>query len=236
MSHDMALPYSDEQNKTPDKHCLIVPLDVAYDSCRDSVKRQGITDKDLFSFDEFNTVLEKNNIVIIVRFEKAWSKARKEGQYPVNSSNEIKSLADSLDVSNLSIVNDKTDGEIIKGKTGFIRCLDSGSSSATDERSEGLSMTIEADSKRKWSALKTKFSYMTLASTREDKNFLGDVKSYIGVFNLDRMPTSDEAKVIRTELGLKKRPNLSTEDREARKEQLSLNVQKAPSEKVAEIA
>jgi hypothetical protein len=82
----------------------------------------------------------------------------------------------------------------IKGNHGFIS-------------SDGTvwSIHIPNVSSRKWSATERKLSFMRIQG---------------GLFTLDRMPTADEARLIRKVVGLKKKPDLSPELRQSLKQRL----------------
>ena len=74
---------------------------------------------------------------------------------------------------------------------------------------------------------------MTLGTSREDKTFLGEVSSIFGNFILDRMPYSNEAGIIRKIAGLKKKPTITPQRREAMKDSIK-SVRPNPTlEKVA---
>jgi hypothetical protein len=64
----------------------------------------------------------------------------------------------------------------------------------------------------------------------------GRIKTITGTFKLSRLPTGDEASVIRKELGLKKKPILSDEDRSKRREQLHKNVATSISKSDTEVS
>jgi len=62
--------------------------------------------------------------------------------------------------------------------------------------------TVDLDgSPRAWGEVKKKLAFMQVTQD-------GDTE---GVFKLDRLPTEDEAALIRDMLGIRRRPNLSAE-------------------------
>lgn len=97
-------------------------------------------------------------------------------------------VADSLDVSLRKLSQDECDDWAILAENGNIH---------TD--GHAWYVYIFARSKRHWSGLKTKMSFMELVNDGDDE----------GRFRLERMPSPKEAAAIRKVLGLKKRPALS---------------------------
>jgi hypothetical protein len=63
---------------------------------------------------------------------------------------------------------------------------------------------VAADSKRRWTSIKHKLSFMHLSQDADDE----------GVMKLERMPTPAESKIIRKVLGLRQKTQL-TEDQQA---------------------
>lgn len=99
-----------------------------------------------------------------------------------------------------SLIKDVAGSWIIKGRSGNIR-------------TDGVSwhVVIACHSKRAWSAVKRKLHFMSLVDD------VGDA----GTFCLDRMPTCDEAPIIRKLVGLKKKPELTDEYRKSLAERLN---------------
>lgn len=63
---------------------------------------------------------------------------------------------------------------------------------------------VEKTSKRKWSSIKHKLSFMEVSQDGDDE----------GIFKLLRMPSQEEAEVVRDVIGLRSRPALTEEYRQ----------------------
>jgi hypothetical protein len=75
--------YSDTENKKPDKHCLMVRYGLAekaYQDYKDLSARKGIA----VTEDDFKTVLDKNNIIILDRFKHTIGETIEEQDEPSN--------------------------------------------------------------------------------------------------------------------------------------------------------
>jgi hypothetical protein len=72
---------------------------------------------------------------------------------------------------------------------------------------EDLSFQIflQCSSKRQWSSAKRQLSFLESTQDGDDE----------GCFRLTELPNAEQAKTLRKQLGLRKRPRLSTERREA---------------------
>lgn len=104
----------------------------------------------------------------------------------------LSQLCDSLDISDNNLRRDELNYWNIFGRKGSI---------FTD--SKLWHVLVSCDSKRLWSATKSKLKFMMVSQD-------GDTE---GIMKLERMPLPKEAAIVRKVLGLNKRPALTEEAR-----------------------
>lgn len=84
----------------------------------------------------------------------------------------------------------------------LVRALDFiGKSGHVYRDGDGFLLYVEAGSPRRWSNIKSRLAFCRINQDGDDE----------GCLHLDRLPTPDEAELIRDALGIRKRRNLSPE-------------------------
>ncbi len=99
-------------------------------------------------------------------------------------------LSDALEISRRELHLDSCGDWCIMGRNGWI-----------NPGARAWFLMISAKSKRAWSATKKKLSFMELLKDGDEE----------GHFCLARLPTLEEAAILRKVVGLRKRPELATE-------------------------
>lgn len=160
---------------------LLVPVDTALEEARYGL-RLDVTRHD------FIKLLEKDGISMFTNIEQ-FVKAKEKTDQPAKKDTTkrlLKDICDAIEVSKRNIEYQSLITKwVISGRSGHIY---------SDE--PNWFVIVTANSKRHFSSIKRKLSFMQIVKDDDDK----------GEFRLDRMPTSDEAISLRKAVGLKKRP------------------------------
>jgi hypothetical protein len=168
---------------------LLVSVDTAFQECEESLHRQDLK---MVPASQFLKVLDKHDIAYGSN-HKIW-KLRDRQKRDLKQKGHIDmSLLELLaDKPEISKQNVGYDGKIV-GRNGHIK-------------SEGVSWFLHTDahSKRHLTETNKKLSFMELIGNAQ--------------FTLDRMPTVEEAAIIRKVVGLKKRPTMTNERRKSLQE------------------
>jgi hypothetical protein len=211
------------------KWCLVAPVTEVYETVKEAVKAHfNKQELNVIPSRKFKERLRKENIHILERFEQAFEKAGRgrtsaepsmdetmtdgrssnveahESGKRVNVTPELQAIAAKLNIANGQIAYD--DGlkrTVIRGS--------SGTAYADQLNPTAMRVDVLAQSVRQFSAHKRRLKFMRLL--RDD--------GVGGAFGLDRDPTADEAASVRKVIGLTKHRNVSEEQKEALRAQLS---------------
>jgi hypothetical protein len=136
---------------------------------------------------DFIKLLEKSGISMFNNVEQ-FVKAKEKNEQPAKHDTRslLNDICEAIEVSKRNIeYRSLITKWVISGRNGYIY---------SDQPNWFVFVT--ANSKRHFSSIKRKLSFMEIVKDDDDK----------GEFRLDRTPTSDEAISLRKVLGLKKRP------------------------------
>jgi hypothetical protein len=160
---------------------LLVPVDTALEEARYGL-RLDVTRHD------FIKLLEKDGISMFTNIEQ-FVKAKEKTEHSAKNDTTrwlLNDICEAIEVSKRNIdYRSPITKWVISGRNGYIYA---------DETN--WFVAVSANSKRHFSSFKRKLSFMALAKDDIDK----------GEFRLDRMPSPDEAILLRKVVGLKKRP------------------------------
>jgi hypothetical protein len=181
---------------------LLVPVQSAIDEC-ELWSGQELSRK------EFVTYLKTNNIFLgdaddLLKLKE--QRAKNIIRENVMAKAKLYDIADAMEISSLRV-----DGAKLRGRKGYITAGDN-----------GFVAHVENKSKRHYGSLRKQLAFMEPRSMYNED---------IAQFSLDRLPSPDEAELLRKVVGFKKRPALSEE----RKKQLENHAKEKMGGRTAKI-